>query len=30
MTKWYQVDGEMTTREVADEMAEMFTRGLAG
>ncbi len=29
MTKWYQVDGEMTTQGVADEMAEIFTRGLA-
>lgn len=30
MTKWYQIDGEMTTREVADEMAALFTRGLTG
>ncbi len=29
MTRWYQVGGEMTTREVADEMASMVARGLA-
>lgn len=29
MTKWYQVGREMTTREVAEEMAALFTNGLA-
>ena len=29
MTRWYQIDGEMTTREVADEMIALFNQGLA-
>jgi AcrR family transcriptional regulator len=29
MTRWYQIDGEMTTKEVADEMTAMFAHGLA-
>lgn len=28
MTRWYQPDGEMTTRQVADEMARLFVHGL--
>jgi AcrR family transcriptional regulator len=28
MTRWYHPEGEMTTREVADEMAQLFCRGL--
>jgi len=28
MTKWYQVGGAMTTRDVAEEMVAIFTRGL--
>lgn len=28
MTRWYQVDGEMTNGEVAKEMAAMFANGL--
>jgi AcrR family transcriptional regulator len=28
MTRWYQIDGEMTTREVADEMITLLARGL--
>ncbi|RLA42791.1 MAG: hypothetical protein DRR06_13660 [Gammaproteobacteria bacterium] len=30
MTRWYQIDGEMTTKEVAEEMAAMFAHGLTG
>lgn len=29
MTRWYQPEGEMTTREVADQMARLFCDGLA-
>lgn len=29
MTRWYQPEGEMTTRQVADEMARLFVHGLA-
>lgn len=29
MTRWYQPEGEMTTRQVADEMARLFIHGLA-
>ncbi len=29
MTKWYQVGGEMTTKDVAEEMVAIFTNGLA-
>ncbi|HAD08733.1 MAG TPA: TetR family transcriptional regulator [Porticoccaceae bacterium] len=28
MTRWYQIGGGMTTREVGNEMANMFTKGL--
>ena len=30
MTRWYQINGEMTTREVAEEMVALFTQGLIG
>lgn len=29
MTRWYHPEGEMTTREVADEMAKLFCHGLS-
>ena len=29
MTRWYQIEGEMTTKEVAEEMTAMFAHGLA-
>ena len=29
MTRWYHPEGEMTTREVADEMARLFCQGLS-
>lgn len=29
MTRWYHPEGEMTTREVADQMARLFCDGLA-
>lgn len=29
MTRWYHPEGEMTTRQVADEMAGLFCHGLA-
>ena len=29
MTRWYQIGGEMTTKEVAEEMVAMFVHGLA-
>ena len=30
MTRWYQINGEMTTHEVAEEMVCLFTQGLTG
>ena len=29
MTRWYQIGGEMTTREVANEMVSLFNQGLS-
>jgi len=29
MTRWYQIGGEMTTREVANEMVALFNKGLS-
>lgn len=29
MTRWYQIDGEMTSGEVSTEMASIFVRGLS-